>query len=109
MIDKASYGTVPNKTNLDLNWFFVLSTEGWAFASGDADNIFPLIGLTGKRSAYMAEIVTQSKFSGSSFESYEYVYQTDADGLLTKITQETHSSYVEQPYKSFETVITYTE
>ena len=57
----------------------------------------------------MAEIVTQSKFSGSSFESYEYVYQTDADGLLTKITEETHSSYVEQPYKSFETVITYTE
>mgnify|MGYP007069432432 CR=1 FL=1 len=34
LIDKASYGTVPNKTNLDLNWFVVLETEGWAFASG---------------------------------------------------------------------------
>ncbi|WP_288321634.1 DUF4595 domain-containing protein, partial [uncultured Alistipes sp.] len=110
VIDKASYGTVPNKTNLDLNWFCVLKTEGWAFASGDADNIFPLIGLTGKRSAYMAETVTGYKFAGySDGDSYEYVYQTDADGLLTKITQKRHSSYVEQPYKSFETVITYTE
>jgi len=110
VIDKASYGTVPNKTNLDLNWFCVLETEGWAFASGDADNIFPLIGLTGKRSAYMAETVTGYKFAGySDGDSYEYVYQTDADGLLTKITQKRHSSYVEQPYKSFETVITYTE
>ena len=26
-IDKASYGTVPNKTNLDLNWFFVLEPK----------------------------------------------------------------------------------
>ena len=110
VIDKASYGTVPNKTNLALNWFCVLKTEGWAFASGDADNIFPLIGLTGKRSAYMAETVTGYKFAGySDGDSYEYVYQTDADGLLTKITQKRHSSYVEQPYKSFETVITYTE
>lgn len=104
LIDKANYGTVPNKTNLDLNWVFVLATEGWAFASGDSENIFPLIGLTGKRSAHMAEIVTQS-----SDRSYEYAYQTDADGLLTKIMQKTHNSYVEQPYKSCESVITYTE
>ena len=109
LIDKANYGTVPNKTNLDLNWVFVLATEGWAFASGDSENIFPLIGLTGKRSAHMAEIVTQSNFSGGSDRSYEYAYQTDADGLLTKITQKTSSTYAPEPYKSFETVITYTE
>ena len=41
VIDKASYGTVPNKTNLDLNWFWVLKTEGWAFASGDARQHLP--------------------------------------------------------------------
>ena len=108
LIDKASYGTVPNKTNLDLNWFRVLASEGWAFSSGGADNIFALIGLTGKRSAHMAEVVTESKFSGGSGRSYKYVYQANADGLLTKITQKTHSSYAE-PYKSFESVVTYTE
>lgn len=106
-IDKASYGTVPNKTNLDLNWFFVLATEGWAFASGDSENIFPLIGLTGKRSEHMAEIVTESNIIGSSGNSYEYVYQTDADGFLTKITQKMRNSYA--AYKSFESVITYAE
>lgn len=109
LIDEASYGTVPNKTNLDLNWFFVLATEGWAFASGDSDNLFPLIGLTGKRSEHMAETVVESKAIGSSTRRYEYDYQTDADGLLTKITQKTSSTYAPEPYKSFETVITYTE
>ena len=86
----------------------MLASEGWAFSSGGADNIFALIGLTGKRSAHMAEVVTESKFSGGSGRSYKYVYQANADGLLTKITQKTHSSYAE-PYKSFESVVTYTE
>ena len=109
VIDKADYGAVPNKTNLDLNWFFVLATEGWAFASGDSDNLFPLIGLTGTRSELMAEKVVESKLNGSSTMHYEYDYQTDADGLLTKITQKTSSTYAPEPYKSFETIITYTE
>lgn len=109
LIDKASYGTVPNRTNLDLSWFFVLATEGWAFASGDPTNIFPLIGLTGMRSERMAETVVEAAPTGSSTRGYEYDYQTDADGLLTKITQKTSTTYAPEPYKSFETVITYTE
>ena len=50
--------------------------------------------------------------SCSAFAGNPYFIDLDllaADGLLTKITQRRHSSYVEQPYKSFETVITYTE
>ena len=56
----------------------------------------------------MAEIVTESNIIGSSGNSYEYVYQTDADGFLTKITQKKmRNSYA--AYKSFESVITYAE
>ncbi len=108
-IDKASYGTVPNKTNLDLNWFCVLESEGWAFATGDEHNLFSLIGLTGKRSTHMAKSVTISEVIESSYESWEYIYQTDADGLPTKITQKTSTSYAPEPFVSYETVITYTE
>ncbi len=114
IIDKASYGTVLNKTNLDLNWLFVLSaSEGWCFATGDGgNNIFSLIGLTGKRSEHMARKVTESPLiDGSSDRVFEYTYETDADGLPTKITQimqESRGDMVEK-YKSFEAVITYAE
>ena len=109
LIDKASYGTVPNKTNLDLNWFVVLETEGWAFASGDSNNLFPLIGLTGKRSEHMAETVYSLGVPGSgSTYKYECRYQTDADGLLTKITRKYQKSSAE-PYEVAEMAITYTE
>lgn len=108
IIDKASYGTVPNKTNLDLNWSFVLSAaEGWAFATGDGgNNLFSLIGLTGKRSQHMAQEVTQSLLLGTSRNFFKFTYETDADGLLTKITQITrngHNEFLER----YETVITY--
>lgn len=109
LIDKASYGTVHNQTNLDLNWFVVLETEGWAFASGDSNNLFPLIGLTGKRSEHMANSVYSTGKVGSAPNyKYEYNYQTDADGLLTKITRKYHRSSAD-PYEIAEMVITYTE
>ncbi len=109
LIDKASYGTVPNKTNLDLNWYVELEPEGWAFASGDSNNLFPLIGLTGKRSEHMAETVYSLGVPGSgSTYKYECRYQTDADGLLTKITRKYQKSSAEA-YEVAEMAITYTE
>ncbi|WP_290539775.1 DUF4595 domain-containing protein, partial [Alistipes sp.] len=111
--NKASYGTAPNKTNLDLNWIFVLSgSEDWRYVTGDSDDLFSLIGLTGKRSKHMAREVPESPLIYADGERvYEYTYETDADGLLTKITRITKKTYggkVEK-YKSFEAVITYAE
>lgn len=88
-IGKASYGTVPNKTNLDLNWSYVLSwnSYSWDEAIGGYNNVlFSFIGLTGKRSEYMAKKVTD-KGDGREHRTREFTYETDADGLLTKITQ----------------------
>ena len=110
MVDEATYGTIPNETNLDLNWYSSLAvTEGWAFASGDSYNIFSLIDLTGTRSAYMVQSVTASQFAGEPGLVYDYTYETDADGLITKIIQKRNSSSSSGYYTSFETEITYTE
>lgn len=109
-IDRASYGKIPNRSNLDLNWSFLLAnTEGWAFSTGDSNQFFSLIGLMGKRPAQMVTTITPTDVFGSNSDSsYSYTYETDADGLPVKIVEQTHPEG-SRPYKSSEYVITYTE
>lgn len=107
-IDRASYGNIPNRSNLDLNWSFLLAnTEGWGLSTGDSNQFFSLLGLTGKRPAQMVTAITPTDVFGSN-SSYSYTYETDADGLPVKIVEQTHPEG-SRPYKSSEYVITYTE
>ncbi len=82
-IDRATYGTIENKANLDLNWLIALRTEGWRFSVGD--NLLPAAtGYMGKRSKYMAETVTRTAESDNHFCTNEY--QFDSEGRIVKIT-----------------------
>ncbi len=82
-IDRATYGTIENKANLDLNWLIALRTEGWRFTVGD--NLLPAAtGYMGKRSKYMAETVTRTAESDNHFCTNEY--QFDSEGRIVKIT-----------------------
>ena len=54
-IDRAQYGSVLNRTNLDLNWIIALNSEGFDFATGDTNKMFSMLGYTGKRSTNMVE------------------------------------------------------
>ena len=109
--DKATYGSISNKANLDLNWAYVLAeTEGWAFASGDANNIFSLMGLTATRATNMAKTVTTPSVNSSEgYDLCKYTYQTDTDGMVTKITKNKLYFGTSEDRKELEVVITYTE
>lgn len=89
LIDKATYGSVANKTNLDLNWFIALDSEGWDFAAGDPYKTFSIMGYVGKRSANLADTMTDSSetFSGTSVVT-RYTYQLADDGTPTVIKKE---------------------
>ncbi len=86
-IDRATYGTIENKANLDLNWLIALGTEGWRFTVGD--NLFPAAtGYMGKRSKYMAETVTRTD-EYDHYYSYINQYQFDEEGRIAKIIETT--------------------
>ncbi len=83
-IDRATYGTIANKANLDLNWLIGLDTEGWQFAVGD-NQFLAIMGYKGKRSKYMAETVSRTEGEydrGSSTNEYQF----DNEGRIVKIT-----------------------
>ncbi len=81
--DRATYGTIENKANLDLNWLIALNgMEGWQFSVGES--LFPAAtGYMGKRSKYMAETVTGTGEYDKG--SYTNEYQFDNEGRIVKI------------------------
>ena len=89
LIDKATYGKVANKTNLDLNWFIALDSEGWDFAAADPYKTFAIMGYVGKRSANLAETMTDAAkaWNGTSVVA-TYAYDLDNDGTPTKVRTE---------------------
>ncbi len=96
-IDRVTYGTIKNKTNLDLNWFIALDTEGWYFSIGE-NQFLAAMGYMGKRSQNMAESVK----SGSVGYSPTYRYQFDDEGRINKIIGN-------DPIESIECTIHYAE
>lgn len=84
-IDRAQYGSVLNKTNLDLNWIIALNSEGFDFATGDTNKMFPMLGYTGKRSTNMVEKIIA--WTGASKETSKYVYTTNDDAFPVSITE----------------------
>ncbi|HJA56048.1 MAG TPA: DUF4595 domain-containing protein [Candidatus Bacteroides intestinigallinarum] len=87
VIDRAQYGSVLNKTNLDLNWCVALNSEGFDFATGDTYKMFPMLGYTGKRSTNMAEKILAWTGGTSTKDDYRFEYTTDKDGFLTSIVE----------------------
>ncbi len=109
--DKAEYGTVKNITNLDLNWI-LYNTEGWDFSVGDPYCIFPLMGLTGKRSQNMVEKVSAEYFWGESDttadkELREYKYVLDNQGYPSRIECYSYNYSNNKMEKTKTYVITY--
>ncbi|MCM1301330.1 MAG: DUF4595 domain-containing protein [Alistipes senegalensis] len=84
-IDRATYGTVENKANLDLNWFIALQMEGWHYSVGE-NPFLAAMGYMGKRSKYMAETVTGT--GAEDNHSYTNEYQFDSEGRIVKITSD---------------------
>lgn len=97
LIDKTTYGKVVNNSNLDLNWFIALDSEGWDFAVGDPYKTFAIMGYVGKRSANLAETMTDaSEASNGGSVVTRYTYQLADDGMPSVIKKETkHSDFTE--------------
>ncbi len=78
--DQATYETIENKTNLDLNQLLVLDTEGYDYSVG-VNDFFAAMGYMGKRPKNMAKNVT------SRHNKYTYEYQLDGQGRITKVVK----------------------
>ncbi len=93
-VDDATYSTIENKTNIDLNWLLFLDTEVWDFATGD--NVFSMLGYIGKRPQNMVKSVTDNG-DGSYIESYTctYEYQLDDKDRIDKIIEHDGSHSIE--------------
>ncbi len=81
--DQATYSTIENKTNIDLNWMLLLDTEAWNFVSGDPTNAFSMMGYMGKRPQNMVKSVTD----GYDHDACSYDYQLDNEGRIAKIIE----------------------
>ncbi len=91
--DQATYSTIENKTNIDLNWMLLLDTEAWDFVSGDPTNVFSVMGYLGKRPKNMVKSVTD----GYDHDACTYDYQLDVDGRIAKIIE--HNDHYSIEYK----------
>ncbi len=99
--DSVTYGSVLNKSNIDLLWFYVLDTDAWEDATGDPHKVFAMLGYTGNRSIHMPiEVI-----DGEDRETDRYIYETDSEGFITKITRK-EVGYMGE-YNSEELIITY--
>lgn len=78
--DEATYNTIENNTNIDLNWLFLTNTAGWGFSGGDPERIFAMLGYIG-RAHYFIDSVT----SKETYRSFNYTYETDDKGRPIKI------------------------
>lgn len=97
LIDRAVYGSVRNNSNIDLNWLFILGSEGFDFATGDPYKFFAVLGMTGKRTFCLPTKVTEAWGDVDTF-----TYETTEKGVLTKITSKTDDGRSRDEY-----VITY--
>ncbi len=97
LIDRAVYGSVRNNSNIDLNWLFILDSEGFCCATGDHNRIFAMLGMTGKRTYNLPTKVTDVYGY-----VYVYTYETTEKGIVTKITSEYGNGSARDEY-----VITY--
>lgn len=82
LTDKADYGVVLNKANLDLNWFLVLDSEGFNLATGEPSKFFAMMGYCGKRTKNMAKQVIEGTYPSSTIT---FNYQLDGDGFISEI------------------------
>jgi len=82
-IDRATYGTVENKANLDLNWI-ALCSESWHFSVGE-NQFLAMTGYMGKRSKNMAEtVITHCEDKERTYTDTNE-YQFDSEGRIIKI------------------------
>ncbi len=89
LVDRATYGSVRNQGRFDLNWFLALDSEGWDFSTGDPYKIFALLGYIGKRSANLADSMTDgAEVLNWGNRTYNYAYELDEScGLPVKMTR----------------------
>ncbi len=103
LTDKATYGSVKNCANLDLNWFLALDSEGWDFATGDPYKIFAALGYVGVRSTHLASTLTDgSEAAYGSSRVYNYTYEINGvNGLPQKMTKKSTADYGSECEYSF--------
>lgn len=89
LIDKATYGDVLNRANIDLNWLCVLTSEGWDYSVGDPNKFFALAGLVGKRATHMVSTISESGAGPAPrLSKYNYILD-DATGMPVEISRVT--------------------
>ena len=89
LIDRATYGDVLNRANIDLNWLCVLTSEGWDYSVGDPNKFFALAGLVGKRATHMVSTISESGAGPEPrLSKYNYILD-DATGLPVEISRVT--------------------
>lgn len=89
LIDRATYGDVLNRANIDLNWLCVLTSEGWDYSVGDPNKFFALAGLVGKRATHMVSTISESGAGPTPrLSKYNYILD-DATGMPVEISRVT--------------------
>ncbi len=78
--DRATYGSVENKANLDLNWFIALDAGEWIESVGE-NQFLAAMGYVGKRSKNMAEQVIETDEN----EKVTFEYKFDKESRIEKI------------------------
>lgn len=107
LIDKATYGEVLNRANIDLNWLCVLTSEGWDYSVGDPNKFFALAGLVGKRATHMVSTISESGAGPTPrLSKYNYILD-DATGMPVEISRVTTDYNSTKEYVDYTCKIVY--
>lgn len=93
VVTKATYGTVKNTGNIDLNYLAADAEFYELFGEFSFGNAF---GWFGKRSDY--RLTMTEEIDGEETEKMKYTYEYDADNYVTKITVTDDADKVENIY-----------
>lgn len=104
--ETASFTSIINLTNIDLNWLLMMPTEGWSSASGDIHNVFSILGYTGKRSKNMVNAIHET--DNTNFDRYRYDFVFNRDGQPIQIVRKDLEELIPE-YVGCEIIIYYYE
>lgn len=104
--ETASFTSIVNITNIDLNWLLMMPTKGWAAASGDVHNIFSMLGYTGKRSKNMVNAIHET--DNTNFDRYHYDFVFNRYGQPIQIVRKDLEELIPE-YVGCEIIIYYYE
>ncbi len=105
----AEYGSIANNPNINLDLNYIISQTEWYSCLGFDSNLWAQpIGLTGKRSAhYMTRETDHYVTSSLDARTFVHEYETNAQGLVTKVTS-TGYDIDGEPYYDYPEIFSFT-